>query len=295
MSASEEVAQICRRKIESLETWFRRLIQDILSNHHGSDYLNATDENGNYLVKKSIRENIEATYNRNQEKYGRMIDATLLDDSIKIVSNPVLYELYFKDALKSAFDDAGNLHSPLLLKNFCERLIGPRNNLSHANPISIRQSEQVICITGDLISSIKKYYRDNGMEQDYNIPLILSCNDHLGIKKYRNEFSSYTNGGKFINYGNQLEYTLYPGDSVSIAVDVDSAFEGEYKTMFGVGGVAPNDFENHFIVDINESDIGQNYLIRVSVVNINPNKKWARMYASIEDILELKYRVLPLR
>lgn len=294
MSVSDEVAQNCRRRIESLETWLRRLVHDQLAKAHGSNYLNALDSNGKNLIKTSIRKNIEATYNRNPEKYGRIADATLLDDSIGIICNPSLYNKYFKAALRTAFDDKGNLHSAELLRNFCERLIEPRNNLAHANPISQRQAEQVFCITSDIVESIKKYYRDNGMGQEFNSPIILSVTDNKGIKRYREKMGRTLGEGIALQLQNKAEYFLHPGDSISIAIDVDSAFDGQYKTIYSYprGGGAI-DFEKTFTVDITEEDIGVGYTINVYVVNINSEKKWSRMSGNREDSFWIKYKVLP--
>lgn len=294
MSTSDEVAQNCRRKIESLETWLRRLVHDQLVEAHGSDYLSAIDSKGNNVIKASIRRNIEATYNRNPEKYGRIADATLLDDSIGIICNPSLYNEYFKDALKAAFDDKGNLHSPELLRMFCERLIEPRNNLAHANPISQRQAEQVFCITGDIVESIKKYYRDNGMGQEFNSPIILSVTDNKGIKHYREKMGKTLGEGVALQLQNKTEYFLHPGDSVSIAVDVDSAFDGQYKTTYSYprsGGEI--DFDKNLTVNISEDDIGVGFTINVHVININSDKKWSRMSGNKEDSFWIKYKVLP--
>ena len=295
MSISEETASICKRRIESLEIWLRRLIHDKLSEAYGPNFLEAKDDQDNPIIKREVIDHIKNTYNKDPNDYARLIDATMLPDAIAITCRPDLYKEYFKGALSGAFDDDGNLHSPALLKNFLTRLVEPRNKLSHARPISERQAERVLCITGDVIESIKKYYRDNGMEQDYNCPLILSFTDHRGKKRYRDSLMSYTNGGKGFNFKNHPEYNLHPGDTISIAVDVDSAFDGEYKTTYAIGGYSGNDFHQRFEVAITEGDIGQNYSIGIKVININPTKQWARIGGQIDDQLRLEYKVLPLR
>ncbi len=43
MATRIDVAQKCRRRIESLELWLRRLIHDVLSEKYGNDYLNYKD------------------------------------------------------------------------------------------------------------------------------------------------------------------------------------------------------------------------------------------------------------
>src|SRR5450756_2226216 len=132
---SEELRRYCRDTIESLEHWLRRLIDDSLRSAHGPEYQEATDDKGNHVLNSRIRGKVEERRNSDPSKYARWIDAATLNDKIDIICNPPLYEQHFREPLRQAFplgrEEA--LH-------FLNLTSGPRNNLSHGNSISVRDS-----------------------------------------------------------------------------------------------------------------------------------------------------------
>ena len=91
------------------------------------------------------------------ERFSRIIDAAILDDCINIICNPNLFRRHFREAFKTAFPVGDSRDETRI---FLKRLIKPRNLLYHANPISVRQAEQVICYSHDIIESLKKYYEE---------------------------------------------------------------------------------------------------------------------------------------
>ncbi|MDC4496190.1 hypothetical protein NQ777_06285, partial [Acinetobacter baumannii] len=71
-----EIRQICKERIETLEFWLRRLIdQEFLK--IDSDYFNFQDEKGNRLIKRSIADKVIERQSKEPERYSRYIDATL--------------------------------------------------------------------------------------------------------------------------------------------------------------------------------------------------------------------------
>ena len=54
-----EIRDYCKQAIESLEYWLRRLIDEALQDSYGVNYLDATDEAGNNIINKTIRERIK--------------------------------------------------------------------------------------------------------------------------------------------------------------------------------------------------------------------------------------------
>ena len=50
-----ELNQDCKKYIESVEIWLRRLIDQTLTIHYGSNYLTFQHANGDYLIKNEIR------------------------------------------------------------------------------------------------------------------------------------------------------------------------------------------------------------------------------------------------
>jgi hypothetical protein len=86
----DQIRNLCKEKIESLEHWLRRLIDEKLSTSHG-DYFSYVDGAGNRLIKKSIVDELEERLKKEPTRYVRKIDAVLLSDAIDIICNPQLY------------------------------------------------------------------------------------------------------------------------------------------------------------------------------------------------------------
>ena len=82
----------------------------------------------------------------------------LLEDAIYIICKPELLKDHFRVPLAIAFPDGREE-----ARTFLNRILAPRNNLAHANAISTRQSEQVVCYSNDVIDSLKQHYRAIGM------------------------------------------------------------------------------------------------------------------------------------
>jgi len=169
-----EVRSQCKEKLESLEHWLRRLIDDTLTPVYG-DYFSFTDQVGNRLIKNSLVQQVAARRVHEPARYPRNIDAVLLDDAVDIVCKPDLFQKHFRQALSKAFPDGREE-----ARTFLGRLLAPRNNLAHANAISARQAEQIICYSNDVIDSLKDYYRTLGMHEIYNVPTILKVTDSFG-------------------------------------------------------------------------------------------------------------------
>ena len=184
-----EIRSICKEKIESLEHWLRRLIDDMLTPIYG-DYFSYTDTLGNRLIKKSLVQQVATRRANEPLRYPRNIDAVLLEDAVNIICKQDLYQNHFKPALVEAFP---NGHDEA--KTFFDRLLVPRNNLAHANAISIRQAEQIICYSNDVIDSLKIYYRAQGMQEAYDVPLILKVTDSFGNVFTRSQLSLCHYGG----------------------------------------------------------------------------------------------------
>lgn len=128
-----ELRQFCREATEALEFWLRRLIDVTLKLAHGDNYINALDGTNKNVINRPIRESVQNRAVSDPMRYPRVVDAMLLDDEISIICNPDLYKKHFGEYF-SAFYPLGNDSLRLHLK----RILDSRNNLSHANPISVR-------------------------------------------------------------------------------------------------------------------------------------------------------------
>lgn len=282
-----QIRNVCKERLESLEYWLRRLIDLQLSSAYG-DFFNYSDEKGNRIIKNKVVESLESRMVKEPERYNRKIDAVLLDDSIDIICNPNLYNDHFKSALELAFPDGAKV-----AKTFLKRLTDPRNRLAHANPISQRQAEQVVCYTNDVIESIKEHYKSLNMSEEYNVPLILKVIDSYGKVYYREQLSQVHDGGIMIMNQNESQFDLRPGDTLSLEVEVDPSFsENEYEVTWasskGFNHEIPNGHK--VVINITEKQVGKQFDVQCRVTS---NKSWHRMSLGADDFLIYYIKVLP--
>ena len=165
----------CKEAIEALELWLRRMIEIALRPAFGEDYLNA-QPNGQYIFKQELRSRLEGRNREAPEKYARPIDAALLEDEIYIVCHQPVYGEHFRPFFEFSYPHSSRDQ----VRSFLERLVDPRNSLMHSNPISVRQAEQVICYSYDVIESIKAHLEELNMGREYNAPRIIKLSDSNG-------------------------------------------------------------------------------------------------------------------
>jgi len=278
---------LCREKLESLEHWLRRLIDQTLSAEYG-DYFSYTDSAGNRIIKKDIVKELKTRVEGEPGRYSRKIDAVLLSDAIDIICNKQLYEYFFKRALKTAFPDGREE-----AKTFMSRLLEPRNMLAHANPISLQQAEQVICYSNDIIDSIRAYYAEAGMQKEYNVPLILKVTDSFGNVFFRNQMLENGTGGVFKILRDDSRYFLRPGDILTVEVEVDPAFEpNAYTISWWSTPALHQEISNSpkLAINITARHVAYSFSVHCS---IKSEREWHRMSSQKDDDLILYYKVLP--
>lgn len=282
-----ELRSICKERIEALEHWLRRLIDDLLAPAYG-DYFAHVDSKGNRLIRGSLSQQVESRRASEPARYPRKIDAVLLEDAVDIVCKPELFRQYFAKPLSGAFPNGREE-----ARTFLCRLLVPRNNLSHANAISIRQGEQIVCYANDVIDSLKIYYRERGMQQDYNVPLILKVTDSFGQVFTRSQFGSCHDGGIMKAFFDQPQYLLRPGDTLVIEVEVDPSFAPDTYTFAwasakGLGSQPPTG--PRVVIPITNKHVGQQFDVQCRLTTTN---EWHRMHMGADDLLILYYKVLP--
>lgn len=282
-----ELRSICKERIEALEHWLRRLIDDLLAPAYG-DYFAHVDAKGNRLIRGSLSQQVESRRSSEPDRYPRKIDAVLLEDAVDIICKPELFRQHFGKPLLGAFPDGREE-----ARTFLCRLLVPRNNLAHANAISIRQAEQIVCYANDVIDSLKNYYRERGMQQDYNVPLILKVTDSFGQVFTRSQFGSCHDGGIMKTFFDQPQYFLRPGDTLVIELEVDPSFGPDTYTLSwasvkGVGSPAPPG--PRIVIPITNKHVGQQFDIQCRLTTKN---EWHRMHMGADDFLMLCYKVLP--
>lgn len=282
-----EIRSLCKEKIESLEHWLRRLIDDTFTPPYG-DYFSYADASGNRVIKNQLAKKVAARRVAEPLRYPRNIDAVLLEDAVDIICNTDLFQKHFKQALGTAFPDGKDE-----AKTFLSRLLIPRNNLAHANAISARQAEQIICYSNDVIESLKTYYRAIGMQETYDAPLILKVTDSFGNAFTRSQFMPCHDGGIMLMFFDNPHMHLRPGDTLTLEVEVDPAYDqNSYSILWASTkpwSSAPAT-DAKVVIPITNKQVGQQFEVQCRVTT---KRDWHRMHMGADDFLLMYYKVLP--
>lgn len=277
----DELRSYCRSCIETMEVWARRLIHEKMTETYGNDYLNATRDGGEPLVKKDIKKHVQNMVEKEPGRFNRPVDTLFIDHIIYFLCNPKWYKNLFKEAMDYAYpqgcDEA---------REYLSRLVPIRNPLSHSNPISMRQVEQAICYSHDFVEGLKQYYKDRGEDQMWNVPKIIKVKDSLG-----NVFESIT---EKMSIGASVTVPQYlrSGEKYSVEIEVDSSFKpDEYDIKWRMSGKNTADFNNskRLTVDLNLSDVGETTIITCTVTQ---RKDWHR-FGNHDSCVNVHLKVLP--
>ncbi|MBJ7428820.1 MAG: hypothetical protein JHD28_07685 [Bacteroidia bacterium] len=282
--SDSELRSFCKEKLESLEYWLRRIIDETLTVNFG-DYINFTDEHGNKLINSTITKSLLSRKENEPNRYPRTVDAILLEDAISIVCNPKMYNSYFFQMFQQAFPN-GQIEA----RTFLMRLVPIRNALSHANPISLRQAEQTICYSNDIIDSLKTYYSNKNMENEYNVPLILKVTDSFGNVFHRNQLNNVHDGGIMKIFFDDPKYYLRVGDILTLEVEVDPSFDSnDYTITWASAKGIQSVSGKKLILQISEKNVAQQFDIQCRVLS---KKAWHRMHMGADDFMIFYYKVL---
>lgn len=280
----EQKRSICKIRIENLEIWLRRLVHESLSKEYGNNYLEHRDKDNNYLVDPKIIKRIKSSMKQDTKIFPRCIDAFYLTELINIICKSDLYNKLFKDPFAKAFPSGRNEAEIFLM-----RLKDPRNPLSHANTISNRQAEQIICYCGDIIDSLKEYYSKMGAEHEYNVPRIIKVTDSFGNTIHLHEIENLSFAWKLNrDYKNDLR----PGDTLGVEIEIDPSFEpSSYTIEWRINGHNINEYNNKTKISL---DIEAKHTTTVFCVGcyIISNKIWHK-HGNWDDDIEIFYKVLP--
>ncbi len=276
----DELRGICRTRIEILELWLRRLIQHRLISVYGASVLQAKHPNGDYVVGKEMRDHVEKLRAIEPGRFARDVDAMFLDDLIAVICNQAVYKACFRGALVKAFPN-GNAEA----RTFFTRLIEPRNRLSHANPMSVRQAEQVVCYSGDVIESLKAYFAEIGMADGYDAPRIIRMWDSFGNVVNAPADPVWAHRTPFLS--NPLHH-MHPGDRLTVEVEIDMAGLDTVEIRW-LPSVPTTGVSSKLELLIDESHVAQTFVVGVFVVS---PRKWHR-FGHADDCWQFEYRVLP--
>ncbi len=274
----------CRSRIESLEVWLRRVINEEFTQLHGPNFINFQNENRDFLIKKHVRDNINARYSNSPKDFARLIDAAFFENLIDIFCNPNHLENIFKKYLNSIYPH--NMPHQYIYLEFClSRLKAIRNTLSHANEISVRNAEFVLSTTTEYTESFKQYYYMEGKQQEYNVPQIIKITDSFGNVIIRRNFQN----NEIHDFSTNPNCYLRPGDIVSIEVEVDPSYtDTKYKFRFG-GTSQDYDYNNRLVYTIRKQDVQERKPIHCQV---RSDKDWHK-HSHMDDQITIYYKILP--
>jgi hypothetical protein len=93
----------------------------------------------------------------------------------------------------------------------------------------------------DVIRELKSYYAGVGMTEQYNVPTVIRVSDSLGHVVHLSMANRHAQGFGMVDYSNDPSAYLRCGDSISIEVDVDPAFDpSEYDIRWGISNLSPH-------------------------------------------------------
>jgi len=277
---SEELRLACRQKLETCELWLRRLIHDELLMRYGSTYFEQGKQNNNHLFRTEIRKHAIEMMRRNSGRYGREVDTLLLEHVIDTICKHDLYQSCFSAALRHAYPD-GEIEA----RTFLSRLVPLRNALSHANPIAVYHAERVLCYCDDVIESLKQYYKDKNMNQEYNAPVFTRFSDSFG----HSEIPTKTDPSY---YDYSREISMRPGDSVRLEVAIDSSFDPtNYTIEWAACNISNGETGtgSSFVVNITNRHVGESFVIQAI---LKTGRDWHR-HGNFDARMVIIYKVLP--
>jgi hypothetical protein len=280
MPTEAERKEIARRHLDATEAWLRRVIERLMVPRFGEAYLAPGEQGSCSHIAISTRRDIAARYESDPPRFPRKIDAANLGHAIKIVLHPDLYPTVFKPALKHAFPDGSDE-----ARTFFVRLEKIRNQIAHGGTCSERDLERCVCYSGDVVDSLKTYFREANLEQEFNVPTFIRMVDNKGHDVH---FGTDRGTHLFVSFLEKETGTLRHGDELQIEVEVDPTFVNykvEWMTFKGEKGSG-----TLFKVRLGDLHVGNSYDIRFTVTS---DKPWHRMQGGNDDMLDIRYRVLP--
>jgi hypothetical protein len=268
----EQLRTICRQRIEACELWLRRLLHDKLVERFGAGYAEAEWNAGQKVLSAPIRRRIADR----GEDAPRPMDALYLTDLCNLICRQDLYDAFFRPVFESA------MRSPDQIRWVLDRLTEIRNALSHARVISVREAEQAICYSGDIVDPIKYFYREAKMSEAFPAPSFTRFIDSLGNTRHLS---------KPVENLSFRDTPLYEGDKLRMEVEVDASFPpGSYDVTWEVLSNAPRKLSGTAIeIEFGPGDIQTSLVI---VCNVISKAAWHR-FPNSDGQLNLGYEVRP--
>ncbi len=262
----EQLRQVCRTHIESLEKWARLLLHIVLTKELGSDFIHAKNSDGNYMFKKALVEKADRMMADDPGRFPSPLDTLYLEDIIYLLNRNDIYGLMLPSVKDFYPEGMAELHT------FLDRLVPVRNKLSHTNPFSIRDAERAVCYSNDFIDFAKKFFLVNNMGKEFNTPSILKVTDSLGNERISN--GNDPNGIlsiTLIDPNSKQQKRFCKGDRFSISLEMDSSFAPDDYEIKWIYKEGMEILENgrKIIVTIGDKLIGENCSLMCSIISHN--------------------------
>jgi len=276
----------CKRAIEGLELWLRRLIDIKLTEAYGQDYLDAQRADKSRAINSGLAKTLTERRSQEPARFVRPIDAAFLADQIQIICNPTLYRDHFADALSDVFPQGNDS-----ARTFLNRLVTPRNALSHANPVSVHDAYRVLCYSMDVVEGLKTYYARVNMANLYNVPTVVKILDSLGHVVYLSSSNRNPDGPAIVDYSRDEKSYLRCGDSISITAEVDPTFRpDQYEVEWLIANVGgPRTTGEKFQMVLSEHYVSTRFCVVCRVIS---NQNWHKL-GDCDEQIDIAYKVLP--
>jgi len=271
--STDEMRNLVRHQLETLERWLRRLIDDALNANYDASLAKLP-------IKKEIVTAAAERRLKEPDRYPREVDALLFDDLVTILCHPQLFGPRFQDALKGAFPDG-----VAEARTFLTRIAEARNPLAHANDITSHQALRVACYSGDVIGSLKAYYASINMAQTYDAPSFIRVVDGFG----NSGVVTKSEGCEFHFNGTPL----HPGDTLELEAIPDESYpESSYDAGWIVCNVGPGERckGRKLSLVIKNHHVSQNGLVIRAV--LTSKKDWHK-HGNYDAMFHVVYPVLP--
>lgn len=291
-----EARDLCKHRIDMMERWSRRLIDEMFKEYYGNNYFEIEVYEGQPLIKSSIKRQVNGRMKAHPERFSRKVDALVIEDLEYLFCRNDLYKIHFKELFETFF--SGQQEVRYVLK----RMSSIRNKIAHGNHLSQHELEQGVCYSNDFVVVFSNYYKKLGKEKEYNVPTFLSVRDSFGHNLYR-ENSSYSweihdwqlandissvAGNVVVNALKKIN--LRSGDSYRLTLEVDDSFpidfyEIEWYVRYGIRELIAKGQGNTVEFTVDDNCVSYILSIRVKLIT---KRTWHR-FASMgcDDYFEL--------
>lgn len=229
-----EARDLCKHRIDMMERWSRRLLDELFKTTYGEDYFEYEVAAGQPLVKSSIKRQVEGRMKDNPSRFARKVDALVIEDLEYFFCREDLYPTLFRNVFEPFFSGLQEVRAVI------RRISTIRNKIAHGNHLSQHELEQGVCYSNDFIGVFIKYYKEIGKEREYNVPVFLSICDSFGRSSFRDNPSCSweINDWEVLSDSSSdgAEYHLRSGESYRLILEVDDSFpKDSYKIEWYVG------------------------------------------------------------